>query len=83
MPRVIVGCLLGVGMSAMGCAARSAHPEHASAKEPEPAKHSVYRPETWDEYYAEIAERARKHGIMVMWINPPSVRSVSKSEIER
>jgi hypothetical protein len=32
---------------------------------------------TWDEYYAEVRERAGKQGALVIWVNPPQVRKRS------
>ena len=75
---LVVSALLVVS----ACAARNAHPEHAST----PAKsqgaaqksesESRWREMTWAEYYNAVMENARRRGAMVVWINPPPVREV-------
>jgi hypothetical protein len=52
-------------------------PSRAIGRSPEPqSEQRSYgvRGVTWREYYAEVAERARKRGMLVIWVNPPSVQ---------
>jgi hypothetical protein len=70
-------------LTSSGCAARGARPEHpatgqreteasvASVDARSPSTAPARREMTWDEYYTEIANRARKHGVMVIWVHPP------------
>lgn len=63
--------------------AQPADGQDARAANAGPASRRRHREATWDEYYSEIAERARKRGILVMWFNPPSVHCVADVQLER
>ena len=84
MGSVLVRALLvGSLVSASACAARQAQPKHggAAAQPSTPERvHSRYREMSWAEYYAEVTERVWKRGGMVVWINPPHVRSVKQDD---
>jgi len=68
------------------CAARGARPEHASTSaapaERTPEEESRWREMTWAEYYSDVMERARKRGVMVVWINPPPVAPADATAAE-
>jgi hypothetical protein len=36
-----------------------------------PALHDAPREMTWEEYYVDVEQRARRKGGFVMWMNPP------------
>jgi hypothetical protein len=77
-------CSARLGLSAMcacaiaACASRGTPPQHATTRaDSRPCAADTdtdkYREMTWNEYYAQINERAWSRGIMVIWINPPQV----------
>ena len=75
----LVMATLGAACSTHGAPPPQPQPRASRAigRSPEPQSEQrsyAVRDVSWREYYAEVAERARKHGMLVIWINPPSVR---------
>jgi hypothetical protein len=38
----------------------------------------VWREMTWSEYYTSVMQNAERRGGIVIWINPPQVRTVDR-----
>jgi hypothetical protein len=67
------------------CASRATPLQHAAANPNAPACSTgsllhARRAMTWSEYYSEIQDRSSRRGMMVIWINPPDVRSARADE---
>jgi hypothetical protein len=45
---------------------------------PAEATAAPWREMTWSEYYASVMRNAERRGAMVIWINPPEVRTVDR-----
>jgi hypothetical protein len=79
MHRLAASLLLFSALLSVGCAARSSGPARPDQTVQEPTqKNARWREMTWNEYYAEVVERARRRGIMVVWISPP--RPVTRAD---
>ena len=72
-----------------GCGARAAAPAHSAADAAtlapsaggapgvacaRPSGRARFREMTWDEYYADVRERAWRQNATIIWITPPSMR---------
>jgi hypothetical protein len=71
MQRLAASLLIASALLSTGCAARSSGPARPNTVVQQPTQNSRWREMTWNEYYADVVERARKRGIMLIWIQPP------------
>jgi hypothetical protein len=83
MRAVLAGLVCAAWL--VGCATTSAPPPKTSGSAPtpeaaKPPKSSRWREMTWAEYYSEVKERAWRRNAEVIWIWPPRVERVPKSE---
>jgi hypothetical protein len=79
-------------LAASGCAANHIHAKPTAVAKPALVDHaavgdtwsskSAWREMTWDEYYAQVMRDARRHGAMIIWVNMPELRRVSRSELQ-
>jgi hypothetical protein len=73
----VVGSAIWMAGACAGHAPRPEHATAASASGSAGGDKSGRREVTWAEYYTEIAERARRRGIMVIWVSPPALREAT------
>jgi hypothetical protein len=80
---IALGLLLSLtacaGSAASAPASKDASDVASAAQDGEPARKSALRARraaTWAEYYADVMRRAKRHGGVVIWIQPPQVKEV-------
>ncbi len=78
MHRLAVSLLLLSALLSTSCAARRSGPARPNPTVQQPTQNSRWREMTWNEYYNDVVERARKRGIALIWIVPP--KPVARAE---
>jgi hypothetical protein len=68
---LLSACSASSGRSESPASAASAGSERAARPARESTRHARREEMTWEEYYVDVEQRARRAGGVVMWFNPP------------